>query len=124
MLSVLAAGKLVRDPQARTGKSGKPYTTALVAASVDVVNEGDADRVLVSCIAFGAVGEALAALQKGDDVSFAGSARLSNWTKEGVECHGLAVTAHRVLSAYARRKTQKAQAPVTEGVKFDDEISF
>jgi len=127
MLSVLVSGKLVRDPQMRTGKNGKPFTTALIAVPVEAVREGDEDRVLVSAIAFGPAAEALAALTKGDDVSCAGSGRLSSWTKDGVECHGLAVTAHRVLSAYARRKTQKAQdnerEPAATVGDFDDDIS-
>ena len=125
MLSVLVSGKLVRDPQTRTGKNGKPFVTALIAVPVEAVSEGDADRVLVSVIAFGAQGEALAALAKGDDVSCAGSGRLSSWTKDGVEQHGLAVTAHRILTAYARRKTQKAQdngrePAATAGPDFDE----
>ncbi len=128
MLSVLISGKLVRDPQRRTGKNGKPFATALIAVPVKAVSEGDADRVLASCIAFGQAGEALAALAKGDDLSIAGSGRLSSWTKDGVECHGLAVTAHRVLTAYQRRKTQTAQQkpeqPVTAGADFNDDLGF
>ncbi len=128
MLSVLVSGKLVRDPQTRTGKSGKPFATALIAVPVVAVSEGDTDRVLASCIAFGQAGEALAALAKGDDLSIAGSGRLSSWTKDGVECHGLAVTAHRVLTAYQRRKTQTAQQkpeqPVTAGTDFNDDLGF
>ncbi len=40
MLSILVSGKLVRDPQQRTGKNGKPYATALVAVPVEAVDEG------------------------------------------------------------------------------------
>ena len=109
MLSVLIAGRLVRDPRQGTSKSGKPYTTALIAVPVEVWGEDERDRVLISVIAFTPAAEALAALGKGDDVSVAGSARLSSWNKDGVENHGLAVTANRVMSAYARRKVQKAQ---------------
>ncbi len=126
MLSILVSGKLVREPQTRTGKNEKSYTTALVAVPVEAVGEDAEDRILVSVIAFGGAADALAALAKGDDVSCAGSGRLSSWTKEGVECHGLAVTAHRVLTAYQRQKTQAAQQkseqPVTAGADFDDAI--
>ena len=128
MLSVLISGKLVRDPQTRTGKSRKPYTTALVAVPVKAMSDGDEERVLVSVIAFGQAAEALAALAKGDDVSCAGNGRLSSWTKDGVECHGLAVTVYRVLTAYQRRKTQAAQQepkqPVPAGADFDDDMGF
>ncbi len=109
MLSVLVSGKLVRDTQTRTGKSGKPFATALIAVPVEAISEDDADWVLVSVIAVGPAAEALAALAKGDDVSCAGNGRLSSWTKDGTERHGLAVTAHRVLTAYERRKAQTAQ---------------
>ncbi len=126
MLSLLVSGKLVRDPQTRVGKSGKPYTTALIAVPVKAVSEGDEDRVLVSAIAFGPAAEALAALANGDDVSCAGSGRLSSWTKDGTERHGLAVTAHRVLTAYQRRKAQAAQQkpeqPATAGADDDNAI--
>ncbi len=128
MLSILISGKLVRDPQMRTGKNGKPFATALIAVPVETVREGDEDRVLVSVIVFGPAAEALAALAKGDDVSCAGNGRLSSWTKNGVECHGLAVTAYRVLTAYQRGKIQAAQQkpkqPVTPGADFDDNIPF
>ncbi len=125
MLSVLISGRLVQDPKKRTGKTGKPYTTSLVSVPVEAVSEGDADRVLVSVIAFGQAGEALAALAKGDDVSCAGSGRLSHWTKDGTEFHGLAVTAHRVLTAYQRRKAQSAQQkPVTAIADFNDDLGF
>ncbi len=43
MLSVLCSGRLVHDPKKRTGKTGKPYTTALLAAPVEAVSEGDPD---------------------------------------------------------------------------------
>ncbi len=109
MLSVLVSGRLVKDPQTRTGKNGKSFTTALVAVPVETVSEGDNDRVLVSAICFGKAAEALAALGKGDTVALAGDGRLTQWEKDGTTNHGLAVTATRVMSAYARRKVQKAQ---------------
>lgn len=129
MLSVLVSGKLVRDPQARMGKGGKPFCTALIVASIEAVTEGDADKVLVSAIAFGKAGEALAALGKGDTVALVGDARLSSWEKDGATNHGLAVTAHRVMSSYQRRKTQRAQTKgqddgSTVATTFDDAVSF
>jgi single-strand DNA-binding protein len=131
MLSALASGRLVRDPKRRVGKNNKSYTTALIAVPVETLGDGDADRVLVSVIAFGKAAEALGALAKGDDVSVAGSARLSSWTKDGVENHGLSVTSYRVLSAYQRRKAQAAQQepkdnePATAAADdFNDDIPF
>lgn len=110
MLSILASGKLVRDPQTRTGRNGKSFVTGLLSVAVETRNDGEPGRTLVSAIAFGPAAEALGALAVGDDVSIAGAARLSIWIKDGEERHGLAVTAHRVLSAYQRRKTQRASS--------------
>lgn len=110
MLSVLLAGRLIRDPATRSDRNGKPYTTALISVPVEVRAENEADRALVSVIAFGDAQAALAGLRAGDDVSVAGSAKLTTWTKEGSEHAGLSVTASRVMTAYQRRKTQRAQA--------------
>ena len=111
MLAVLISGRLVRAPEQRMGRSGKPFCTALVSTPV----EGD-EAMLVSVIAFGAVADALAALGQSDAVSIAGDGKLTTWTgKDGGERHGLSVTAHRVLSAYQRRATQRAQAAASEG---------
>ncbi len=51
---------------------------------------------------------ALLALHKGDALAIAGRAKLSSWTKDGEEKHGLSVVADRVLSAYAAGKARKA----------------
>lgn len=114
MLSVLLSGRLIRDPATRSGRNGKPYTTALVSVPVDARAENEADRMLVSVIAFGDAQTALATLRQGDDVSVTGSAKLTTWTKEGTEQTGLSVTASRIMTAYQRRKTQRAQADEDE----------
>lgn len=104
MLNVLASGTLIRDPQERTSAAGKPYCTALVRVPCE-----DAEPIIVSVIAFDerAV-QALLALGRGDAVSVAGRAKLSSWTKDGEERHGLSMVADRVLSAYAAGKVRKA----------------
>ncbi len=55
MLSLLVSGRLVRDPQQRTTRTGKPYTTALVVVPVETRSEDEPDRVLVNAIALGKV---------------------------------------------------------------------
>lgn len=109
MLSALISGKLIRDPTNRTNGSGKPFTTALVSVPVEARNEHDPTSVLASIIAFGTASEVLATQKAGDSVSVAGVATLNTWTKDGQLHTGLAVTANRVMTAYQRRKTQKAQ---------------
>jgi single-stranded DNA-binding protein len=100
MLGVLIGGRLIRDPQVRTGQGGKSFTTALVRVPVD---QGE-DSLLVSVIAFQETAERLARLKAGDSVSLTGSAKLSSWEKDGEMHHGLAVTASALLTTYDVRQ--------------------
>lgn len=95
MLEVLASGKLIKDPDTRTGQSGKPFTTALLRVDV-----GEEQPTLVSVIAFQEASEKLGRLKSGDAITVAGSAKLSSWEKDGETRHGLSVTASAVLSVY------------------------
>ena len=120
MLTLLASGRLVRDPRRGQSKNGNGYTTALIAVPLRKVSETDADNVLVSCIAFGEVGDSLAALKTGDSVSLSGDGRPSSWTdKHGKECHGLSVTAARVMSL-AKPQSDSPDEPDDEPVALDD----
>lgn len=92
MLEALITGKLLRDPQTRTGQSGKPFTTALVRVPTE-----REESMLANVIAFGDAGERLGRLKAGDAVSMAGSAKLSEWEKDGQTNHGLSVTATAIL---------------------------
>lgn len=151
MLEVLISGKLLRDPQTRTGPSGKPYSTAMVRASVGSKGE---ESAVVSVIAFQEEGEKLGRLRAGDAVSVAGSAKPTVWTKDGEARAGLDVVATAILTAYDARKrrgdTESAPNPARrsagnggrseqrsgrqapgqgygagyDGVPFDDPIGF
>lgn len=104
MLNVLAQGVLVSDPRERISAAGKAFATGLLRVPAE-----DADAMLVSVIAFasGSV-TALLALAKGDSCAIAGRAKLSSWTKDGEEKHGLSVVADKVLTVYAAGKARKA----------------
>ena len=52
MIDALVSGKLIRDPSARTGPSGKPFCNFLLSVPV-----GDESPVVVSSIAFADVTE-------------------------------------------------------------------
>lgn len=110
MLEVLLSGKLLRDPQTRTGQSGKPFTTALVRVPTE-----REESILVNVIAFQEAGGKLAKLKAGDAVNMAGSGKLSAWEKDGETHHGLSVTASAILSAWDVKKrrgdTDTASAP-------------
>lgn len=68
MISILASGTLIKQPEARVSRNGNSFVTALVRA-------GATDQTfLVSIAAFDEqVCKALLALNKGDDVSTAGT---------------------------------------------------
>lgn len=65
-ITALVTGKLIADPDSRTGTNGKRYVLARLAA-----NDGD-QRTSVSVIAFGTVADQLAELAKGDTVAVTG----------------------------------------------------
>lgn len=110
MLSVLASGTLVGHPVARTSATGKSYATGSLRVPAE-----DSEALLVSVIAFApdAVA-AILALTKGDSCAIAGRAKLTSWTKDGEERHGLSVVADRVLSVYAAGKQRKAAREIED----------
>ncbi len=110
MLNVLASGTLVSDPKRRTSTTGKDYATGTMRVPAE-----DAEAMLVSIITFTADAvAALLALSKGDSCAIAGRAKLTSWTKDGGEKHGLSVVADRVLTAYQAGKARKAAREAEE----------
>jgi len=106
MLSVLASGTLAADPRERTSAAGKIFCTGLLRCPVE-----DGEPILASFIAFAeSTVEALLALKKGDAISIAGRAKLSEWEKDGETKHGISIVADRVLTAYAAGRARKQTA--------------
>lgn len=104
MIAVLLSGRLVGDPERRTGPSGKAYALARLATT-----DSAGAEVLTSVIAFGEVAEQLAALSKGESASVAGRAKLSSWTgRDGTQRAGLSITADALLSVHHARKRRRA----------------
>ena len=105
-ITSLIVGKLIADPEARTGStSGKPFTTARMAAG------SDDDSVLCSDIAFGSTGEQLAALSKGDSLAIVGRTKPKAWTgRDGEQKAGLDVVADQLLTAYHLRRKRAAMS--------------
>lgn len=145
MFNVLISGKLSKPPKLGVGRNGQPYCTASVRVPVQGQREDEPDAVFASVIAFGEDAEKLGRLLQGDAVSVSGSARLSQWEKEGRAMTGLNVTATAILSAYDLRKRRgensghtamRANKPNPQGAvpqraaifdaadDFDDELSF
>jgi single-stranded DNA-binding protein len=107
MLSILATGVLVQDPQRRISATGKPFCTALLR-----VPSEEAEALLLNAIAFDPdVVERLTGLKKGDSCALTGRGKLTSWTgKDGAERHGLGLTVDGVLSVYEAAKRRKAHA--------------
>lgn len=103
-LAVLITGRLIAEPEHRTG-ANKAFTLARVSAATD---DGD---ILASVIAFDQAAEQLGALSKGDTVAISGKAKLSTWTgRDGAFKAGLSVTAESVLTVYHLRRKRQAMA--------------
>lgn len=109
-ITTLTTGKLIADPELRTSStSGKAYTVARLAAGTDD------ESVLCSVIAFGHVGEQLAALAKGDSLALVGRTKPKAWIdRDGQPRAGMDIVADQVLTAYHVRRKRQAMAPAEE----------
>ena len=106
MLDVLIAGRVRGTPEAKRSAGGKDCTRFRV-----LVPTAESEAVLASCVAFGEVAKAVAALADGDAISITGSAKLTHWTgKDGGVRVGLDLVASAVLTAYAVRRRRAAVA--------------
>lgn len=104
-ITALITGRLIANPERRTGNSGKAFTTARISAGTDD------ESVLCSVIAFGSAAEQLAALAKGDTLALTGRAKPKAWAdRDGAQKVGLDVVADQVLTAYHVRRKRQAMA--------------
>ena len=107
MIDALVSGKLVKEPELKTGPSGKHFCNFLLSASVN----NEPQPIVVSAIAFEAVAERIAKLGKGDSVSVIGSLKPSEWIdKSGEVKHGLNITVNNTLSPYDIKKRRPETA--------------
>lgn len=104
MFNALIAGKLIKAPKLGTTKTGKPYCSISIRASIQATEAEDADAIFVSGIAFGSEAESLGRLGQGDAVSITGNAKLQSWEKEGKIHTGLNVLIAGVLTPYQVKK--------------------
>jgi len=129
MIHIHASGHLIRDPQARTTKTGGEFVTCMLAVGDDtVVNVAAFDPELCAI---------LAKCKQGDGLSVAGKATLSAYTaKDGATKPSVSVTANRLLTAAAEglakpkpRPQREHQAyggsyPPNGPAPFDDAVPF
>ena len=108
MIDCIVAGKLFGTPQAKTGKSGKPFTVAKVRAAT-----ADAETIFVNVVAFSDTAQvALQALGDQDAVSLAGTVTPKVWTdRNGQARPALDMVAAQVMTAYSVTRKRKAMQP-------------
>ncbi len=98
MIHALILGTLYGDPQQRTGKSGKLFTTA----RLKTVGK-DGQPIWVNLIAFNDVGDRLAAMSANTPLSVTGQADISAWVgKDGNPAAGLSLTIEEMIGVNLR----------------------
>lgn len=107
-IDALLNGKLMSQPTQRTSRNGNPFTTCRIR--VAGAGAGEADSLLVNCIAFAEPAQAaLLALNVGEAVALAGSLKVGIWqANDGTARPSLDLTASAVLTTYSIAKKRKA----------------
>lgn len=118
MFDGLISGRLIHKPKGGSTKAGKPLAYCLLK----VTCENSEQTLLVSVIAFEERAEALMKLDSGDSLSVSGSCRMTEWDRDGEFRHGIAVTAHQVMSAYKQRK-KRSDGKKTPGWDVYDDLN-
>lgn len=119
MFDGMISGRLIRNPRMGNTRTGNPMASALLSVRCEQME----DTALVSVLAFEQAAEKLGRLEKGDSVSVSGPCRFTEWESNGEVRHGVAITAHSVMTAFQRRKkggysaSQRQQEPMDD----DDE---
>jgi len=111
-LDVLVTGCLVKPPQERESRNGKPYVLA------HLVSKGARDEEDTFCSVFAyrtSDREQLLSMAIGEGVSVAGRASINTWEKAGVSKTGLTITAARLMTvgdARVNSRHEDEPAPV------------
>ncbi len=107
MIDVLIQGRLRGGVTVKPTQHGKDYAIFRLAAT-----DKNGDAILCACITFDAAAvRAVQRLEEGDTVAVAGEAAVRTWSdRNGIERHGLDVTAHQVMSAYHAGRKRAVRA--------------
>jgi single-stranded DNA-binding protein len=122
MIDALIAGKLIKTPELKMGKTGNYYAQFLLSVSI-----GEDQPTIVSGIAFSDTAEKIARLQKGDSLAVIGSLKPTEWIDKatGTTKHGLNITANNSLSPYDIKKRKPAtESTVQHSLPFNDAVNF
>lgn len=125
MINALLAGQLASQPKSGISASGVTWANCVIRCPVGNNREtGDAEVAFVSLACFGTEAEKLARMDRGDAISATGNIKQSSYTKDGVERHGLSMTASAILTAYQvkrRRGNSDGKANSDHGRNIDRE---
>lgn len=112
MLDCLCSGKLIKEPIAKTGPSGKPYCQFMLSVAI-----GEPQPIVINGIAFGDVAERISKLGKGDSIAVIGSLKPTEWQDKNTNetKRGFNVTVNNALSPYDIKK-RKPEALTSDGV--------
>ncbi len=103
-VTISAAGRLVRDPDARTTANGKDMTLATVAVDLSAGRDADPETWWLSLLAFGRMAGELAKHRKGDRLAVMGSLeRRPYTTRDGERRDGWTVLCDAVLGPRSPR---------------------
>ena len=105
MLSGLLAGTVASQPKSGTSASGTRWANCVIRCPVGQNKEGEAETAFVSLACFGSDADALARLDKGDNITAQGQIKPSVYVKDGQERHGLSMTAAHLSPRTRSRKS-------------------
>ncbi|MBY6127857.1 single-stranded DNA-binding protein [Qipengyuania aquimaris] len=94
MIQALITGRLVKDPEVKTGQSGKDYVLSLVA-----VDAGGDDSILVRVLAFGDTAGSLKRFRKGETIYADGKQEVGIWNSDNGPAVGMTILAKGVAGA-------------------------
>ena len=99
-------GRLARDPKPVNTHSGKPMTTATLAVSLDLREDGETKdgTMWLQVIAFGKLAEILERQKQGEMINVAGNCQLSKYTtNEGEVRENVTIIIDSLISARTTR---------------------
>lgn len=128
MNTVQILGNLARDPEVRYTKSGKAVATFTVAASntyIDSNNETKEQTAFINCVAWGALGESVGNLRKGNRCFVEGRLQTRSYeTQDGQKRYVTEVVANFVGTSLMNGDAGTSNFDSFENANQDENIPF
>lgn len=128
MNTVQILGNLTRDPEVRYTQSGKAVATFTVAASntyIDSNNETKEQTAFINCVAWGALGESVGNLRKGNRAFVEGRLQTRSYeTQDGQKRYVTEVVANFVGTSLMNGDAGTSNFDSFENANQDENIPF